>query len=143
MAKNLFLVIMGLLVGVWLSALYFSRSSSLSANELFEKKKECARYKSDIENRIQKKCEEHKIENVEHMNCFLDEIYYNIQRNSCEYSRYWNYTTFKGWKINISKWRYYVQDYLSSKEIYSGICDKSDNECNTTIKSKIKELKWR
>lgn len=117
----------------------------LSQDELFSKKQECAKYKNNIENIIQNKCEEHKIPNIENMNCYLDEIYFNSKSNSCEYSRYWNYNSFTNWKItenDASERRYYVYDYLSSKEIFSYVCDKSDSECNKMAKDTIKEIKW-
>jgi hypothetical protein len=59
-----------------------SEKNELSKNELFQKKQECVKYREDIENIIQDKCKYHKIPNIENMNCFLDEIYFNSKNNS-------------------------------------------------------------
>jgi len=122
-------------------------TSKLSQNEIFEKKEKCAKYSDEINNRMNEKCQSYKddITKTEWMNCYLDEIYYNIETNSCEYSRYWNYSSFKNeWKeVEASQWWYYVEDFLSSKEIIMEVCDKSDQECINKVKEKIKERKWR
>lgn len=137
------LIVSLLLCGIVLG--WCSLQKWLSQEELFEKKQECAKYKNNIEDIIQQKCEEYSSPNIEHMNCYLEEIYFNPKSNSCEYSWYWNYYQFTDWNIrddSSSERRYYVYDYLSSKEIYSNVCGKSDYQCNTLAKKIIKEIKW-
>jgi len=115
----------------------------MTDDQIFQKKQECAGYKDEIQNEIEKKCESYQISNIQRMNCYLEEIYFNKKANSCEYSWYWNYYTLNNWIIdtNSSERRYYVNDYLSSKEVYSNVCWKTDAECNKMTKAILKEIK--
>lgn len=122
-----------------ITSLLLSACSIWNKDNLFEKKQECAKYKVQVEADIEKKCNNYN----ETSNCYLSEIYYNNQNNSCEYSWYVNYSTFsEKWEAKVSKWIYFVEDILTWKEIFSDSCDKENLDCSENLHKELSRIKW-
>jgi len=100
----------------------------LSKDELFEKKQECANYKSNIEKSIEE-------ENSKNLNAhkYLEEIFYSTKKNSCLYT----YTTSAG--ENIS---HFLVDYLTNEVVIWYNEKTSSIDRFKEFDNTVKEFKW-
>lgn len=142
MKKSLLLIFLAAIVLAGCS-MSTTPKSTMTTDQLFQKKQECAQYKDKIEKELAEQTDK---ENGKYM--ILKEIFYSPKANSCLYYANWWFTASEGF-IELN----WVIDYLSDEMILNtpNFCNEwkmtytSTNCFDERFKfdTKLKEIKWK
>ena len=122
-------------ISLLLSVLFLygcSSSNKLSADQLFEKKQECAKLENDM--RAQLESPERYWWRLEDTTIYLSEIFYSPSRNSCLY---------KSEFIMGDNYDLAINDYFTKEVVYQTFCDIKNgyNTCSDEFRQRLEELK--